>query len=140
MRFPFLVVSVFFSGCIGSSHYEKIKDSYYLSALDSDEDMEIVYRDENGYMFTIVGSTVFAVGYSEEFIVAKQHPRSFPNHPDKNILNYFIIPLKNKISNSVEKNVIGPITLKQFEEKSKLLPIGNINFSVLKELDNPPSR
>jgi hypothetical protein len=104
---------------------EQIVDVYYLTACDSEEDMCI-----QGDM-VVIKSTVFAVGYNEDFIIAKQHPHEFAKPIDKSITNYYIIPLKNKVSEFPDSNKIGPLTLEQFTEKRKELNVSDsLKFTI----------
>ena len=61
----------------------------------------------------------------------KQHPRIWPNLPDKKITNYFIVPRHKKIISEIYKEVIGPLTLEQFNGKRKELHIENIQFTIV---------
>ena len=116
--------------CIGSAHSEKLNGGYYLSAIDVNNDMNLGYQDGD-YGVGVVGATIFAVGQNKDFIIVKQHPRAFPNEPDKTVINYFIIPLKNKVSQSPEKNIFGPLTNIQFEQKRKELNIEDLDFTIV---------
>jgi hypothetical protein len=121
--------------CIGSAHHEKLNSGYYLSAIDVKEDMVIGFQDRD-YGIGIIEATVFAVGQNDEFIIAKQHPKVSPSDMNKTVINYFIIPLKNKVSQSPEKNIYGPLTLEEFERKRKKLNIENLDFTfVFKDLE-----
>lgn len=124
----FLILTM--QGCQIGAYKQKIYDKYYLSALDSKEDMEVVYIDKQGYMLSIIEASVFSIGKNDEFIVAKQHPKEFPNKANKNIVNYFIIPIKNQKSKNIEKNIIGPLTDIQFDSIKKQLKINNIIFDI----------
>ncbi len=116
--------------CIGNAYYKKLNGGYYLSAVDAREDMHLGYKDGD-YGIGIVKETVFAVGQNEDFIIVKQHLRKFPNEPDKKTIYYFIIPLKIKINQSVEKNLYGPLTGVEFEEKRKQLNMANLGFTIV---------
>jgi hypothetical protein len=121
-----LSASLFFTGCWYKDFYheEQITDVYYLIALDGDDVMSIMCQDSDGnYGSYVIASTVFAVGYNEDFIIVKHHPHWFAEPIDKSITNYFIIPLKNKVSEFPYDNKIGPLTLEQFNEKRKELNI-----------------
>jgi hypothetical protein len=98
--------------------------------MDVAEDMEIIHIDKDGYMISIIGATVFAVGKDENFIIVKQHPKN-ENRIDKKSVNYFIIPLKNKRSNIEEKNIIGPLSLKEFNNIKNKFNISNMNFDIV---------
>jgi hypothetical protein len=124
--YVFLIIIA--QGCQIGDYEQKINGDYYLSALDSKQNMEIVYIDKQSYMFSVIGATVFSIGSNDEFIIAKQHPKKFPNKSNKSITNYFIIPIKNKKSDIIEKNIIGPLTEIQFKNQKKNLNITNIAF------------
>jgi len=117
--------------CICSAYDKRLNAGYYLSAMDVKSDMEISYKDEQDYVFAIVNATVFAVGQNNGFIIAKQHPKVSPTGMDKAVINFFIIPLKNKVSQTPEKNVYGPLTLVEFEQRRKKLNIENIDFTIV---------
>lgn len=116
--------------CIGSAHDEKLNGGYYLSAIDVKEDMVIGFQDGD-YGIGIIGATIFAVGQNDEFIIAKQHPRASSSDVNKAIINYFIIPLKSKVSQLLEENIYGPLTLEEFEQKRKKLHIENLDFTIV---------
>ncbi len=112
------------NACQAFFYEEHIIGNYYLVAVDGDEDMCISYQVEDQKMYgeIIIPSTVFAVGYDEDFIIVKQHPMNFPD-VDKSITNYFIIPVKNKIHKTLELNKIGPLSLEEFNKKRNELNI-----------------
>ncbi|MEO9805856.1 MAG: hypothetical protein ABJF04_21540 [Reichenbachiella sp.] len=132
-----LVITLALFGCIGNAHYESVTKGYSLSAIDVMSDMTLNYKNDEGYSFSVVTSTVFAIGYDEDFIIVKQHPREFPNPPDNLITNYFIIPFKNKVSELPESNVIGPFAKNEFEGKREELGISDdLKFTkVIEELE-----
>ena len=126
---------IFFMGCQGTAYEEELVADYSLRAIDVKSGMSVYYMDEE-YLIGIVQSTVFAVGHNDEFIIAKQHPEDFPEI-DKSITNYFIIPLKDKVGRSAEKNVIGPMSKENFERKRVELNIPeSLTFTrVFKDLE-----
>lgn len=137
MKFNFLFLLVFslLIGCQGVAIKEKIEGNYYLIATDAEEDLSLTYHeaaDENNYG-TIINATVFAIGHNNEYIIAKQHPRNFPNPPDKSITNFFILPIKKKFDWKTNNDLLGPLTLEQFNEKRKELNISNdLKFTIIK--------
>lgn len=121
------------SGCWWTIHDEDLRGGYILTAMDTREEMEISHWDSAlKEAHRVISATVFAVGQDSNFIIAKQHPSIFPNYKniDKTTVNYYIIPLKNKISESAEKNFFGPLTLEQFEQKKRELNI-NVEFTIV---------
>jgi len=97
-----------------------------LLAIDGDENMELCYTNEDGYMIAIVERTVFAVGYNKKFIIVKQHPKG-----NKEYTNYFVIPLVNKISESTSENIYGPLNNDEFEKLKTKLDIKNLDFTIV---------
>ena len=85
--------------------------------------------------------TVFAAGYNNDYIIAKQHPLIEARHDsiDKSITNYYIVPRKEEINNWTEYYglIIGPLTESEFNQKRKELGIAdNVTFSkVIKDLE-----
>ena len=134
-----IIVLFLFIMLFSSCYYKKpLAPGYELTEFDYDkEDMSIIYYYDNKIRVGVVNPTVFAVGYNEDFIIAKQHPRKFPNPPDKSITNYFIIPIKDKVRQSPDDNKIGPLTKSEFKEKRKELGIPDeVMFSiVIKDLE-----
>lgn len=121
---------VFLQGCIGSAYDKKLNGQYYLSAIDVKEDMIIGYQDGD-YGIGVIKEVVFAVGQNDRFIIAKQHPKDSSYNINKGVTNYFIIPFKEKIAKSVEKNIYGPLTMEEFEQKREDLNIQSVNFTIL---------
>lgn len=130
LLFCFFAFTSLFQSCIFSAHNEKLNAGYFLSAFDVDEDMIISFRYRD-YDIEIIEATVFAVGQNDEFIIAKQHPKLSTIEMNKKVINYFIIPLKKKISQSPEKNIYGPLTLEEFKQKRKELNIEHLDFTIV---------
>ena len=128
------------SGCVGGTGFvikEKVIDNYYLIATDVDEDLVLSYHEDvDGDNYgTIIDATIFAVGHNDKFIIVKQHPRISPNAPDKKITNYYILPLKKGMDWRSKNGLIGPLTLKTFNEKRKELEIPE-GLTFTKEIEN----
>jgi hypothetical protein len=79
------------------------------------------------------------VGNLNDFIIVKQHPASHPTYEtvNKNIANYYIVPLKFKVHHSPDENRIGPLSEEEFLKKRKELNIpDDLVFSrVFKKLE-----
>jgi hypothetical protein len=68
-----LLLCLVLSGC---SDYEKqLINGYYLIGIDGKDYMAIQKK-----MGVVVDYTVFAVGYDDNFIIAKQHPNETYEH------------------------------------------------------------
>ena len=77
------------------------------------------------------------VGWNDKFIIVKQHPRTFPNPPDKSITNYFILSINEKFDWRSKETLSGPFTLEQFNAKRKELGVpDDLEFTkVLEDLE-----
>lgn len=123
IRYIYLIMLLFFVGCSGLDK-EQLIGNYYLTAIDYvNENMSLSYKLESGNFIGVVNPTVFALGYSKEYIIVKQHPLEFSKPPNKSITNYFIVPIKDKIHQFPDENKIGPLTALEFKEKRKALGI-----------------
>jgi hypothetical protein len=124
-------------GCIGFDTKEKITGNFYLVAPDDQMELSLSYCDpaQKNICDVIVNATVFAVGYNKDYIIVQQHLRKFPDPANKNITNYFILPIENQ--NKKWGNyygLIGPLTIEQFKEKKRELNIpDSLNFGVFKK-------
>jgi hypothetical protein len=133
----YFLCTVLLSSCgYGLAYEEHITGIYYLTAADSEEDISLSCLQGKGFYCDIISSTVYAVGHNNDFIIAKQHPHQFAEPIDKSVTNYYIIPLKNKVSEFPYDNKIGPLTLEQFNKKRKELnmPKGLIFTIVFEDL------
>lgn len=106
---------------------DHIIGNYYLTATDIVEQSALSYQDnDNGSVFlTVVGETVYSVGYNNSYIFLKQ----YPNYPNKTITNYYIVKIQNNI-NYLQKNKYGPFTLEEFNNKCNELQIINIQYTI----------
>lgn len=122
------------SGCIGGLGFvteDHILGNYYLVAPDDDIQLSLSYHepsDGDNYGTFIIG-TVFAVGYNEKYIIVKQHPNN-----NRNVTNYFILPLIKGFNWRTNNGLLGPLTLDQFNEKRKELNIpDSLKFTIVKD-------
>lgn len=104
------------SGC-GFVHDEHITGPYRLIAVDVDNQMSISYDLGDGSAVGRINETVFAFGFDERFIVAKQHPNG-----DRSVTNFFYLDMtKDSKYADPTDSVTGPLTEKEFESEAKLL-------------------
>jgi hypothetical protein len=134
----FIIIVMVSTGCGGLAVKEKIVENYYFVAGDDPAGTFLSYHessDGNNYS-GIIEATVFAVGYNNNFMIVKQHPRKFPNPPDKSITNYYILPLKEGMDWRSKNGLIGPLTKSEFIKKRKELGVpNNLTFTkILKDL------
>lgn len=115
----FLLISL--SGCDEFVHKQKLIDAYYLIAIDESEQMSISssVNEDNSAFVGVIDQTVFAVGYNENFIIAKQYPRQLFQQPDRSITNYYIIDLGKVLG--AKGKVYGPMTKVEFQNKRNSL-------------------
>jgi len=125
-----------FTGCNGLAIEEKIIGNYYFVAADDGEGCSLSYHKARrgdflgGFNYVgIIGATVFAVGYNDKYMIVKQHPRIFPNPPNREITNYYILSLKDSMEWQNKNGLIGPLTLELFNQKCKDFNILNIYFT-----------
>ncbi len=104
------------SGC-GFVHDEHITGPYRLIAVDVDNQMSISYDLGDGSAVGRINETVFAFGFDERFIVAKQNPNG-----DRSVTNFFYLDMtKDSKYADPTDSVTGPLTEKEFESEAKLL-------------------
>lgn len=120
---------------MGFDTKEKIIGNYYLIAPDDQAQLGLDYcdpADKNGCV-GVIEATVFAVGFSEKYIIVKQHPSTFLNPPNKEVTNFFILPIEGGFNYKTMNNLIGPLTLEQFNTKRKELNISDLKFTIEKK-------
>ncbi len=100
----------------------KLTNNYYLKASPDDSNSFGVYFLDGEYFVGIIKPKVLAIDYNESYLIVQQHPED-SGKIDNDVINYFIIPFKNKVSNSEEKNLIGPLSKSEFEKKRKDLKL-----------------
>jgi hypothetical protein len=100
--------------------------NYYLTKGDYvDEELDLSYDLGNGSYIGVVPPTLFAIGYDDEYIIAKNHPHKFGDPVNKDITYYYIVPLKYKVHHSPDENRIGPLSEEEFKAKRKELKISD---------------
>jgi len=127
-----LILAITLLKCQPAAIKNHLFGNYYLLALDVDEQLSLCYHDssdENNYG-TIIGPTVFAIGYNDSFIIIMQHPQDSSVLVSKKKVNYFILPLKQGFNWKTMNGLIGPFTMNQFKSKRKELGIpGSLTFT-----------
>lgn len=76
-----ILITLLLTSCLfgdNPSSYHKITSDFWLNWFEYNEDQHILFStSENGAMGEIlVESTVYAVGFDDEFIISKQHPNT----------------------------------------------------------------
>ena len=141
-----IVVLLAFVSCqdISVTH---VAGPYYFVVTDTKEDRKLSYSPAEGSYVGGVPPTVYAVWHNDDYIIAKQHPRDrfritaqdieeisrdcerwAKNRTEKptsaqNTTLYYIIPLKNPVSEFPDENFISPLDKMEYEKKIKELKI-----------------
>lgn len=98
----------------------ELTDNFSLFANNDMDEMRIWYFPGEHRSNLIVRETVFAVGYNDEFIIAKSHPKNSENQIDKNVILYHIVQVENCKTNPKES---AGMTREQFEFRRRQLNI-----------------
>lgn len=113
-----LNLCVILSSC-GFAHDEPLTGNYCLIATDLLEQMSISYSFENGSAVGRIDETVFAVGWDQRYIVAKQHPNN-----NRALTNYYYLEMaKDSPYADPRESVTGPLTAQQFASKQNELKL-----------------
>ena len=130
-----LIAIVCLSSMIGcdSFNQKQLIGNYYLIESSYKEDSKsLSYSLGSGNFNDVVSQTVFSVGFNEDYIIAKQHPKKYKVPANKSITNYFIIAMKD--SSSYYGKVNGPFTESEFLVAKKSLGIsGKLKFTIVFE-------
>jgi hypothetical protein len=128
---------LFSTGCT-DMYVEHLVGNYYLIEADYvDIELSLSYKLKNGDYTGVVNPTLFAVGYDDEYIIAKRHPHEFGYPVNKSVTHYYIVPLKYNVHASPDGNRTVPLSREEFERKRIELNISNeLTFSrVFKKLE-----
>jgi hypothetical protein len=120
----YILICLFSCNDLNNKH---ITERYYFVAADTKDNTSLGYsiNDDNSSFVDVVGETVFSVGYNNRYIIVKQHLTN-----NKKNTNYYIVPIYIKFNYSPEKGVIGPLSVDEFNTKSKELHIEDIKFTI----------
>ncbi len=91
----FVVTILVLNSCGQPAVHSHVVDKVYLIAADQIEQLSLVYQNGENMYAGLIPQTVFAVGFNEDFIIAKQHPSEFNSSLDKNSTLYYIIDLNS---------------------------------------------
>ena len=100
--------------CLGFAYEEHLTFKYFITANDNKKYMSITYQEFENLYALVIHPKIIAAGCNEDFIIAKREHRVKKKNYIRQI-SYYIIPDKEKISKLIEKNYIGPMTLKEFK-------------------------
>ena len=124
-------VTIFVGGCcfIGRVYEEYLVNGYAVWATDVMAQAKIVKKDKEISSTTIytsvVPATVFAYGWNDDFIIAKQHPRKKDRKVDTNLTYWYIVEVASG-------NVHGPLSEDEFNKlRTKLKVPAEISFKTI---------
>jgi hypothetical protein len=141
ISFLLLLLSLSLNACLGGFGFifkEHLFGNYYLTAPDVIEQCNLTYRSETyGDSYgTIIGQTVFAIGYNDKYLIAKRYYQENPDgRLDKSKIQYYILPLKDGMNWRTENGLIGPLDSLTFENMRKELGVSGLKFT--KQVDIP---
>ena len=97
------------------THDERLDGPYFLHAMEGNYNMSLAYGSENGFRISRIGSTVFAVGWNDDYFVVQRHPDGI-----KAITQYYIIKRGNENNHSVPSGLIlGPFNKLEFMKEKE---------------------
>jgi hypothetical protein len=131
LKIFFLLASTLIGcGAIYDFSEDEIKGSYSIGWIDLEENRSLLYNRGE-----IVGPYIYAIGFNEKYIIAKQHPLVGVFGKEKlitGVTNYYIIEM-NENSKAAREKIFGPINIYQFDSIRKKLKIESIQFDKLYE-------
>ena len=123
-------VAILVVGCpfMGMVYEEDLVNGYAVWATDVMEQAKIVKKDKEISSTTIytlvVPATVFAYGWNDDFIIAKQHPRK-DRKVDTSLTYWYIVEVASG-------NVHGPLSEDEFNKlRTKLKVPAEISFKTI---------
>jgi hypothetical protein len=120
-------VAIFVGGCfLGPIYEEYLVNGYAVWAPDVMEQAMIVHKGKGGSASTrVVQPMVFAYGWNEDFILAKQHPRKKDRKVDTSVTYWYIIEVTSG-------DVHGPLNEDEFRKlRTKLKVPEEISFKTI---------
>jgi len=118
---------VFLFGCFAFSAYDKkIDGPYRLVAIDTMDQMSVAYDLGEGDSIGRINATVFAVGWSKDFIVAKRHPAG-----NRTITEYYYLTRSSDSKYADPSiSVTGPLIETDFNAKKKALALPEFTMEI----------
>ena len=124
-QYGLVATAVLFSGC-GFVHDEHLVGPYRLIAVDVSEQMNVSYSLDSGEAVGRIPETVFAVGWDDHYIVAKQHPNN-----DRAVTNFFYLDIaRDSKYADPSTSVVGPLTESDFSSKQTQLHLPNFHRTI----------
>ena len=110
---------------------EKISDNIYLTAINKYDELSVWHSlDNTSIRNLLIPETVFAIGYDNEFIIAKTHPKNSNNGINRELIFYHIIEIDKTRKFGPKQSV--SMLKEQFEYKRKELQVpDNLDFKIV---------
>ncbi len=113
-----LLAFIIACGGIGFAYEKELPGKYCIQATDTLDQMSIAKMpsDDSNLYSGVIPATVFAVGWNEHFIIAKQHPRDSHNITNKDVTQFYILRVS-------DGTVSGPWAEPAFDAERKKLGV-----------------
>jgi hypothetical protein len=135
----FIITLIFvLQSCEFPKENKQIVDRFYLTSIDSLEQIKLSYQNTENSYIEVIGGAVYRADFSDEYILTYQHPKNADGSLDNKTTNYYIIDLNktryeinllkkqdsltNKSTKYYPEKPI-PLTLLAFNEEKKRLNI-----------------
>ena len=120
-----LTVMMLLFAC-GFVHDEHLIGPYRLIAVDVSKQMNISYSLPSGDAVGRISETVFAYGFDDKYIVAKQHPNG-----NKVVTHFYYLQMaKDSELASPEASVVGPLSESEFSRRQAELKLPRITRTI----------
>jgi hypothetical protein len=122
-----LLFAAMLAGCggFGFAYEKQLSGKYGLVAVDVLDQMSVSETLPSGSAVGIINQTVFAVGWDEHFIIAKQHPNDASHHMDKSVTKYYILRV-------LDGALTGPLDESEFDiQRDKLGVSKSLSFTLV---------
>ena len=121
-------IAILVVGCprVGEFYHEGLGNGYAVCAADVIEQTEVVKMHKGSSSGTVVvPPTVFAYGWNDDFIIAKQHPQKEHRKFDTSITYWYIVEVASG-------NVHGPLSEGEFNKlRTELKVPAEISFKTI---------
>jgi hypothetical protein len=132
----FLLAVTFAPGCVGGGVFfkERLVGRFAMWAVDGLADNSVVEESEDGRAARVlIPATVFAVGFNDQFVIAKRHPKS-DHQIDSSTTEFYVVSV-------LDGHVHGPVDYENFSAlRARLGVPASLDFSrVIEQLAHQPS-
>ncbi|WMI68209.1 hypothetical protein [Mangrovimonas sp. YM274] len=109
---------------------KQLSDNIHLIAINDLDDAEIIYAsDGSSVYYTLIPQTVYSVGYNNDFIIAKIHPKDPAKGVLDNLTYYHIIEV-DKVDD-YNHDLTPSLTFEQYNSERRRLKIpSKLEFTI----------